>query len=51
MSLEVHSNGWRDLENSHMTSTILKDVSCAWHNEETKILTKSQAGKNFNRLG
>ena len=49
ISLEVHSNDWRDLENSHMTSTILKDVSCAWHNEETKILTKSQAGKNFNR--
>ena len=49
ISLEVHSNDWRDLENSHMTSTKLKDVSCAWHNEETKILTKSQAGKNFNR--
>ena len=28
-----------------------KNVSCAWHNEETKILTKSRAGKNFNRLG
>lgn len=49
ISLEVHSNDWRDLENSHMTSTILKDVSCTWHNDETKILTKSQAGKNFNR--